>query len=147
MAGRGAAPKPADQRRRRNIDPIPTTELIDDGALKGPTIRQITGTNAWCEKTHEWWEMWRRAPQSLAFIHTDWVRLGFMAQIVERLYTEDLSPNQFLALFGELRINESNFGATVVDRQRARMKIVRERETEEAHLAPVVDYQSLVKEG
>lgn len=127
MAGRGPAPKPKEQRRRRNADPVAEVPLSSDGSLRGPTLNTATGTAAWSKQTKSWWETWRRSPQSAVFLETDWQRLAMLAPLVEQYWQNPESK-----ILSEIRLNEERLGATVVDRQRARMKV------EEPKDAPVV---------
>jgi hypothetical protein len=117
MAGRGPAPKPSEQRRRRNTDPVSPTVLTNDGQKIGPTLKKLTGRD-WSDQTNAWFDTWRAAPQSRAFIGTDWLRLGLLAGIVERYWSEPSA-----SLLAEIRLNEERLGGTIVDRQRARMVI------------------------
>lgn len=118
MAGRGPAPKPADQRRNRRADTIATSHLVDDGQKVGPELKDLTGVDYWNERTLRWFEVWRSSAQAKTFTSTDWQRLGMLADIVEAFFQK---PSK--ALFEEIRLNEERFGATIVDRQRARMVI------------------------
>lgn len=127
MAGRGPAPKPADQRRHRIKDQIPTTTLVDDGAKRGPELAEITGRKTWPTPILKWYDVWRTSPQSKSFIDTDWQRLGMVAYLLEQYLAEPKST-----ILSEIRLNEERLGATVVDRQRARMVV------EQAETAPVL---------
>lgn len=118
MAGRGPAPKPADQRRHRIKDQIPTSNLVDDGQALGPTLLELTGRQDWTPMTKKWYETWRTSPQAKSFIATDWQRLGMVAYLFEQ-YLVEPKPT----LMSEIRLNEERLGATVVDRQRARMNV------------------------
>jgi hypothetical protein len=137
VAGRGPAPKPKDQRRRRNADPVATTVLRDDGVVRGPSLEELTGRR-FSADAERWFEGWRRAPQAAAFISTDWQRLGMLAPLVER-YWERPSA----ATASEIRLNEERLGATVVDRQRARMVV---EDSEEAPVLEIVDKRRQIEE-
>jgi hypothetical protein len=118
MAGRGPAPKPADQKRNRRIDPIGTSHLVDDGQRLGPDLTELTGRKDWPPMVIKWFETWRAAPQAKQFIDTDWQRLGLVAYLYEQYLIEPKST-----ILSEIRLNEERLGATVVDRQRARMVV------------------------
>lgn len=118
MPGRGPAPKPAEQRRRRNADPIGTTVLDPDAPADGPALAEVTGRADWSAETLRWWEVWRTSPQAVAFLATDWSVLGRLALLVERQWTRPSG-----AIASEIRLVEASLGATVVDRQRARMAV------------------------
>jgi hypothetical protein len=53
------------------------------------------------------------------FTEVDWMRLQDIAPLKDRYYRK-----QTPALAGELRLQESLFGATVMDRQRLRWRVV-----------------------
>lgn len=133
MAGRGPAPKPAEQRRRRNADPVGSTVLAKSKRPKGPTLIQATGRSKWSKQTQAWWNTWRTSPQAAAFLATDWQRLAMLAPLVERYWFQPQT-----AILAEIRLNEERLGATVVDRQRARMQF----DTKDS--APVAPVLSLV---
>ena len=118
MAGRGPAPKPADQRRHRIKDQVATTHLVDDGAKRGPELHILTGRKNWPAMVTKWFDVWRTSPQSKQFIDTDWQRLGMVAYLLEQYLADPKST-----ILSEIRLNEERLGATVVDRQRARMVI------------------------
>lgn len=114
MAGRGPAPKPADQRRRRNVDAVPTTKVEADDELRGPELPEEF---AWCSRTLQWWDLWRRSPQAQTFIDTDWDFLLDTAM----LHHEFWSGNASVA--AELRLRVAKYGATPEDRARLRMQV------------------------
>jgi hypothetical protein len=110
------APKPEDQRRRRNKPAADETALVRDGELRGPELPQ---DEPWLPQTREWHETWRRAPQAQVMETTDWMRLRMLAKVVNEYFlTGDAK------LLAEIRMNEERLGATYTDRQRARMRIV-----------------------
>lgn len=114
MAGRGPAPKDPAKRRRRNADPIPTTELSEDGQLRGP---ELPAGFSWPAPTRAWWQTWRESPQAQALTRTDWDFLLDTAL----LHAELWSGNGAVA--AELRLRVAKFGATPEDRARLRMHI------------------------
>lgn len=120
MAGHGPAPKPEGQKRHRIADKIETSHLLDDGSQLGPELSVLTGRSDWPAPVERWFHVWRTSPQAKAFIDTDWQRLGMVAFLYEQFLIE-AKPN----LLSEIRLNEERLGATVVDRQRARMNIER----------------------
>lgn len=119
------APKPDDQRRRRNAPTHGEHVVTDDGATRGPSLAEATGTGSWSPAVLSWWEDWRHAPQAVLFERTDWRRLALLASIVEAYVARPSA-----AALSEIRMNEERLGATVVDRMRARIRV--EREAEEA---------------
>lgn len=120
MPGRGPVPKPADQRRRRNADTVSGATVIDDGEIVGPELVDVTGRATWTEQTLRWWSTWQASAQAKLFISTDWQRLGMVAALVESYWKR---PS--MAALSEIRLNEERLGATVVDRQRARITVER----------------------
>lgn len=128
MAGRGPAPKPDDQRRRRNAPSTAEIRLVDDGVVLGDPLPL-----GYPPEVVEWHETWRRSPQAKAFLATDWQRLRMLALVVSKFYLTGSKD-----LLAEIRQNEERLGATVVDRQRAKMTVSPD-ESGPAALAPVVD--------
>lgn len=118
MAGRGPAPKEQHHRERDTKRRITDRQVVitDDGETRGPDPLP-----EWSEQTVAWYETWRRAPQAQLFEETDWQRLVMLGAIVEAYFRK---PNA--AALTEIRLSEERMGATVVDRQRARIVIERE---------------------
>lgn len=114
------APKPEDQRRRRNEPANAERDLIHDGRTRGPELGELTGVDTWNPATVAWFETWRGSPQAQVFEATDWQRLGMLAYLVEDFFG-GLADTKLMA---EIRQNEERLGATYTDRQRARMRIV-----------------------
>lgn len=114
MAGRGPAPKDPEKRRRRNVDPVPTTVLSDDGEVRGP---DLPGGIKWPMVTLAWWETWRSSPQAATFTQTDWDFLVDTALLHARFWEGDAK------VAGELRLRVAKFGATPEDRARLRMQV------------------------
>ncbi|WGH21350.1 terminase small subunit [Arthrobacter phage Emotion] len=135
MAGRGPAPKQTHQRerdtKRRQSDAV---HLADDGEIRGPEFPyDVVPTPQ--PATLEWWETWRRVPQAQLFEDTDWQVLKRAAKLQDFVLTTPRSPAQAMA---ELRLIEERFGATYVDRQRAKIQIQREQaEAQVVTLRPV----------
>lgn len=117
MAGNGPAPKPDDMRRRRNL-PAAGAErtLVRDEVQRGPDLPDFV---EWDDRTVEWYETWRVAPQAQVFEVTDWQRLHLLAYLVNDYF---LAPDK--GLLAEIRLNETAMGALWTDRQKARMRIV-----------------------
>lgn len=113
--GQGAPPKPADQRRRRNVDPFPRSELVLDGEVRGPELPEQV---EWHPRTAAWWETWRRSPQAQQFTETDWSFLIDTALMHHTMWAK--GKWEFAA---ELRLRCSKLGATVEDRLRLRQTI------------------------
>jgi len=118
MAGRGPAPKDPAVRRRRNADTVAGSVIVQDGEIVGPALEEQTGRGTWSEPTLGWWATWQSSAQAKLFLPTDWSRLGMLAYLVEQYFKR---PS--MAALSEIRLNEERLGATVVDRQRARMTV------------------------
>jgi hypothetical protein len=114
MPGRGPAPKDPSKRRRRNVDPVPTTTLTGDEKVRGPELPDGYG---WPMATRAWWETWRNSPQSQALTATDWDFLLDTAVLHAKFWLGDLKVG------AELRLRVAKFGATPEDRLRLRMQI------------------------
>lgn len=114
MAGRGPAPKDPAKRRRRNAEPVPTTVISDDGAVRGP---DLPAGYDWPAQTQRWWETWRTSPQSQTLTATDWDFLMDTALLHAELWAGNGS------VASELRLRVAKFGATPEDRLRLRMQI------------------------
>jgi hypothetical protein len=117
MAGRGPAPKAQHQRerdtRRRQADSV---VLSPDGVLRGPEVPLPDPHPA----TLAWWEAWRRSPQAQLFEETDWEALKRAALLQDYVWK---STKPSAAAISELRLIEERYGATYVDRQRAKIRI------------------------
>lgn len=113
MAGRGAAPKPADRRARRGNDATPTTILRFEEAEQP----DLPDGFPWPDATLEWWGMWRDSPQAEHFGSTDWSFLLDTAILHANLW-----GNGDTTVLPELRLRVAKFGATPEDRARLRMQ-------------------------
>lgn len=140
MAGRGPAPKPAGERRRRNktddFEELPAegftgkypalpktwrteqlviTEDADGNKTTEIKVVQVTFLKA----TRDWYVEWAHSPMATKFTPVDWSRLRrIIAPLADQYHR---SPSVKLA--AELRLQEEKLGATVMDRQRLRMNI------------------------
>lgn len=102
------APKPDDQRRRRNAPTHGETVLPRDGEVRGP---ELTAGRPFGPETVAWFDTWRRSPQAAVFEATDWLRLATLAPIVDAYWRRPSA-----AALSEIRMNEERLGATVADR-------------------------------
>lgn len=116
MAGRGVPPKDNPVRRNRH----PEAPLTGDGSSIVP---ELPHSERYLPEVHEWWETWRQSPQAEAFLPTDVQRLKTLVLLVQRIYEMEGAD---LKAYAELRQQESLLGATVLDRQRLRMKVTKE---------------------
>lgn len=127
MAGRGPAPKAQHQRerdtRRRQADAV---TLTPDETLRGPELpSSILNPHP---ETVEWWTTWRVSPQAQLFEATDWEALKRAALLHDYVWKSTATPTgkPSAAAISELRLIEERYGATFVDRQRAKIHIARE---------------------
>lgn len=128
MAGRGPAPKAPEDRVRRNADTVPTTEVVADGALHGPSLparplfiighgEDAEAIREWPDETLAWWDTWRRSPQAAAFSDTDWSFLIDTARLHGEFWYGETRHA------AELRLRVAKFGATLEDRLRLRLSV------------------------
>ncbi|UIW13485.1 minor tail protein [Arthrobacter phage Lizalica] len=135
MAGRGPAPKTQHQRerdtKRRQADAV---HLRADGVLRGPDFPH------WIVNPHpaavQWWENIRSSPQAQLFEDTDWDILAGAARGWDEYWK---GAKVSATLLSELRLIGERYGATFVDRQRAKIHI----ERGEAADAEVVQLRSV----
>lgn len=113
MAGRGMAPKPADERVRRNVDPI-AQRVVELVAAPQPDLPDAVD---WPQATREWWAMWGASPLSAEFSANDWSELLDTALLHAAYWGGKLD------VAAELRLRSAKFGATPEDRQRLRISI------------------------
>ncbi|CAB4906066.1 unannotated protein [freshwater metagenome] len=131
MAGRGPAPKPADQRRRRNKEPD-ALELPAEGNVKPypelpPTYRSgeiVSGgkkraiRSKFLPETRAWYVTWATSPQATEFSPPTWQRLLRLARLVDQFERE---PDK--GLLSEIRLQEASLGGTPADMLRLRWRI------------------------
>jgi hypothetical protein len=107
---------PAENKRRRNADTFGAERvtLTEEQLEEFRTIPE----GKWHPETQLWWKGWTTCAQSQLFTVTDWLRLR------ELIVTRDsyqLRPTA--QKMAELRQTEGLWGATYVDRMKARLKI------------------------
>jgi hypothetical protein len=124
MAGRGPAPKEYRQRARdeKPIERLPAEGHTGEVPPLPSSYRVTDGHNeAGCrfKETREWCGRWARSPMASRFTEVDWDRLRF---VVAPLFDRFLrSTSKELA--GELRLQESLLGATLMDRRRMGLRV------------------------
>lgn len=124
MAGRGPAPKPDGQVRRRNSRPE-TVSVSTDGEVRGPELPEGP---TWPVRTVAWWKTWRSSALAQTFTDTDWDFLLDTALLHAAFWSGDAS------VASELRLRVAKFGATPEDRARLKLTVT---ETGEKLTAPV----------
>lgn len=117
-------PPPSEHKRRRNADPYAGlhSTVVDDGELTGPGLEG----SSWSAAARSYWEIWRRSPMAKAFLETDWARLRMVLLLVED-YLKHPTAQKLTAI----QSNEAALGATVADRLRIRMRVVKVAEEAE----------------
>lgn len=135
MAGRGPAPKEHHQRerdtRRRQADAATVTY---DGVVRGPELPEsIVDPHP---ETLIWWETWRVSAQAQLFEATDWEALKRAALLQDYVWK---SPKPSAAAISELRLIEERYGATYLDRQRAKIRIESLAAQPDADVVPLRD--------
>lgn len=108
---KGPAPKDPTQRRRRNIDPTPTTVIEIDGLTYGPELPE---KYLWHEQTVAWWNTWRTCAGASNFTSTDWDFLLDTALLHTQMWNGENTA-------AEIRLRVCKMGATPEDRQRQRL--------------------------
>jgi hypothetical protein len=126
MAGRGPAPK---ERALRRKGESAATEVLPAEGYSGkvpklPAAYSVTdGHNEvevrFLEVTREWYARWSRSPMATRFTDPDWDRLRF---VIAPLFDRFLRSSS-KELAGEIRLQETLLGATVMDRQRMRVRV------------------------
>jgi hypothetical protein len=138
MAGVGPAPKAQHARerdtRRRQQGAV---TVVADGLVRGPEL-----VGDYRDETRAWYETWRTSAQASIFIDTDWARLQMLAPIVDAYFAKPTA-----AAMSEIRLNEERFGATHVDRMRARIHVAPVGPVADAGGATVTPIKSARKRG
>ena len=122
MAGRGPAPKPAEQRRRRHKSAaeheLPADGYAGDFPRLSRSYRDGDGSVVFLAETRHWYETWARSPMACAFAATDWTRLAMVARLVDAFF-RTAKPT----LLAEVRLHEALWGGSPLDRRRVGLKI------------------------
>jgi hypothetical protein len=121
MAGHGPAPKPRDQRARRNKDPIPLRVIHREPDPQPPLPNSIN----WNMQTVIWWASLASDPLSSEYSSTEWNYLLDTAVLHHAFWEGDMK------VAGELRLRAAKFGLTPEDRARLRIQVVTAAEIED----------------
>lgn len=136
MVYNGPPPKHDDDRQRRNAPVYDKVQPEWDGIVRGP---ELPGPPfVWCDKAVQWWETWRRSPQSMLMMETDWDYMLDTALLYNAMWTPDIvvdkdtgtftyqpkSAGQLTALSKEVRNRTAEYGDTWANRRKLRMSIV-----------------------
>lgn len=124
MALRGPAPKPDDERTRRNAPLHSKTNVQWDGITRGPELPE---DHQWSKRTREWWDTWRNSPQSMVMTATDWEVMLETALLHTQLWEpwngKAMGAVSITQLASEVRRRVAAYGATFEDRLKLRMQI------------------------
>ena len=124
MAGRGPAPKPAHLRQRTNRKAGSALIL----ALDKPEIPVIPNPDArvWHPLTVTAWKHAWSSPMASQWIETDMDALGRLAVMWDEFYTRPDAK-----VLAEIRLQESRFGLSPLDRSRLQWEVAKGSEAEE----------------
>lgn len=115
MAGRGARPKPADQRARRNKPDAASITLEFRPGRQPQLPKRMPIGLPWPMRTRTWWRMWAKSAIAETFTDTDW------SELLDTAVLHGLYWHGDIKVASELRLRVAKFGATPEDR--ARLKI------------------------
>ena len=140
MAGRGPAPKPPEQRRRRN-KPKVEAELPAEGytgafPVLAKSYRVEKARLTFLAETREWYACWAHSPMACEFAGTDWTRLQMLARLVDGFYRIPTSP-----LLAEIRLQEGLFGGSPLDRRRLGFRIAPAEPPKDGQLVAIDAYR------
>lgn len=129
MAGRGPAPKPSHLRQRTNKKagradlPLPpeTDARVEDGV---PPIPNPDGRK-WHVLTIKAWEHAWKSPMASQWLKTDEDALGRLALLWDNFYQ---APGA--GIMAEIRLQESRFGLSPLDRSRLQWEVTRVEDLE-----------------
>ena len=156
MPYKGVPPKDEADRVNRIPKRFEKTIIESDPTpvLRGPDLPPVKN---WCDKTLEWWDVWRAAPQAKLLGPTDWETMFEAAICHNELWRPrgakyPLSYTAMVNLLAELRRRVGAFGATWEDRQKLQLiiDVPQTQEETEARIAheaqSAVDYVTRLTE-
>lgn len=130
MAGyRGVPPKDEADRVNRIPKRFEKTiiESDDEPILRGPDLPETAPLGVeWCQRTLEWWAVWRAAPQAKLLGPTDWETMFEAAVLHNEIWRHrdrPLGTTAVVNYLAELRRRVGAFGATWEDRQKLQLAI------------------------
>lgn len=114
MAGRGPAPKPEGQRRRRNAPE--RGEWLDLSLVAEPilpTLEEVDGRTEWHPRVDRLWEAWRRDPASTQFGPAEIAAAVELAYLVQEFTAGADSERKYDRVSAsELRLRMDGLGLT-----------------------------------
>lgn len=120
MGGKGPPPKPAHLRARTNKKAgAAVLDSTTPPSAPASTIPPIPNPNdrTWHALTLAWWEHVFTSPMAGQYLSTDVDGLGRIAVLVDDFYKGNLS------LMAEIRLQETRFGLSPLDRSRLQWEI------------------------
>lgn len=109
-------------RARKNAPTYPKVPVTWDGMKRGPELPEDRN---WCQRTREWWDVWRNSPQSMVMLPTDWELMLETAVLHNMLWNpgKNAGAVSVTQLSGEIRRRVAAYGASFEDRVKLRMEI------------------------
>lgn len=155
LYNRNGLEKPDNKRLRRNPPAYDKVPVEWDGEVRGP---ELPSEFDWHPRTEAWWELWRRTPQSMVMVDSDWEVMLATAAIHTKYWrgiqNGNLSPNGMTMLASELRRREDLYGGSYEARRQMKMEInapkddpaVQEK-LQEKEIQKAVDYLEMLNKG
>lgn len=114
--------KDESERVNRNPHRYKKIPVKWDGTIRGP---ELPDDRSWCQRTEEWWAMWRRSPQSMVMVESDWEEMLLAAIIHNKIWSPDVKVGGQIEvnLFAELRQRTQKYGSAFSDRLQMGMDI------------------------
>lgn len=129
MAGRGPAPKPAHLRQRTN-QKVGKATLAAPKSPEVPPIPNPDGRE-WHQLTLTGWQHAWESPMSTQWLETDVDALGRLALLWDEFYKKPDAK-----VMAEIRLQESRFGLSPLDRSRLQWEIAKGTEAERRMAPP-----------
>lgn len=121
MAGRGPAPKPPEQRRRRNAPE--RGEWVDFPPLQKPVLpvlpKRAKGEGAWSARTRRVWAGWRSDPVTAGYGPSELAAVLELAYLFEEMVRGDLK------LLSEIRQWTDRLGLNAKGKRDLRWRVVK----------------------
>lgn len=130
---RGPIPKDPRLRQRRNrvATAAVLRELPRSERRRTPSLPKRSDGQAWHPLTKTWWRDIWRSPMAAEYLRADLHGLYRLAMLVDRFW---LDPKPTLA--AEIRLQQTCFGLTPLDRMRLRWEVERVEEATRKRQAP-----------
>lgn len=108
---------PQENKRRRNADTFNAEKIVLPTEAELIELKKIPEGD-WLPEVQLWWRVWTTCAQSALFTVTDWMRLRTLIITLQSYHVRP-TPQKM----AEIRQTEGLWGATYVDRMKARIKI------------------------